>query len=200
MAKGLGSRAMLCASSMAKVSRALWPMARINWRQGIRSRPPGPSGQGPRACRLDSPAQSAGFGIGLRPQSLHPAAQVLHHGEQHIGPHMRFGVKENFFLCAALNQLLQDPAVPGVVGAGVQLPVGEGSGAALPKLDVAPGIQAAGLPEGLNQTVAGGGVLPRSGPGAGSGLRQNQSGKHTGRPKTRHNRPHLGSRAGRGMS
>lgn len=74
------------------------------------------------------------------PQSLHPAAQVLHHGEQHIGPHMRFGVKENFFLCAALNQLLQDPAVPGVVGAGVQLPVGEGSGAALPKLDVAPGI------------------------------------------------------------
>ena len=40
MAKGLGSRAMLCASSMAKVSRALWPMARINWRQG--NPPPAP--------------------------------------------------------------------------------------------------------------------------------------------------------------
>ena len=41
--------------------------------------------------------------------------------------------------------------------------------------------------------MAGGGVLPPlQDQGPESGLRQDQGGKHTGRPKTRHNRPHLG--------
>ena len=35
-----------------QLARALWPMARINWRQGSRSRPPGPSRESP--ARLPS--------------------------------------------------------------------------------------------------------------------------------------------------
>lgn len=142
MAKGLGSMAMFWAASMEKVSRALWPMARINWRQGSRSRPPGSLQREPREASV-SVFQTGELGLkpDLAPQLLHPAAQVLHHGEEHIGPHMGLGVIEDLLLGAALDQLLQDPMIPGVVGAGVQLSVGEGPGAALSELHIAPGVQ-----------------------------------------------------------
>ena len=140
MAKGLGSMAMFWAASMEKVSRALWPMARINWRQGSRSPAAGSLQREPREASV-SVFQTGELGLkpDLAPQPLHPAAQVLHHGEEHIGPHMGLGVIEDLLLGAALDQLLQDPVIPGVVGAGVQLSVGEGPGAALSELHIAPG-------------------------------------------------------------
>ena len=133
------------------------------------------------------------------PQLLHPAAQVLHHGEEHVGPHMGLGVIEDLLLGAALDQLLQDPVIPGVVSAGVQLSVGEGPGAALSELHIAPGVQTAGLPEFLHQPVAGGGVpAPFQDQRPKAGLRQNQGGKHACRTKACHNGPLPGGMDGVG--
>ena len=72
-----------------------------------------------------------------------------------VRAHMGLGVNEDVRRRAAGGQALQDEAVPGVLGAGVQLPVGEGPGPAFAKLDVGLRVQSPGGPEALHVRLAG---------------------------------------------
>ena len=62
---------------------------------------------------------------------------------------------------AAGDQLLQNEAVADVPGTGVEFSVGEGAGTALTELDIAGGVQHAGLPKPLH---IGGPVLHTAAP------------------------------------
>ena len=102
---------------------------------------------------------------------------------------MGLGVVENFLRCAAADQLLQNKAVPEILGAGVQFAVGKGPGAALAELNVAGEVQFSGGPEPLH---IGGAVLHLPAP-----LQQNgpcacscqyQCGKQARRSRTHHHR------------
>ena len=105
---------------------------------------------------------------------------------------MGLGIRQNTLWRTAAHQLLQDPPVAQVLGAGVQLPVGEGSGSPLSELYVGLRIQHAGAPEGLHVPLAGGGVPPplqQNGAQAASG--QHQRRKQATRPGAHHHRRHL---------
>jgi len=69
---------------------------------------------------------------------------------QHIGAYVGLGVREDALRRAAAHQRLHNEPVAHVTGAGVQLPVGKRTGAALAELDVALGVQCAAAPEALH--------------------------------------------------
>lgn len=84
------------------------------------------------------------------PQRQKFCTQIDQHNVEVVRAHMGLGVNENVLRRAAGGQLLQNEAVAGVPGAGVELSVGKGAGAPLSKLHVGPGIQHAGAPEVLH--------------------------------------------------
>ena len=115
--------------------------------------------------------------------------QHLHHGEQYVGTHMGLGIIENFRVGACGGKLREHPLPPGILRAGVELPVGEGTGAALAKLHVALWIQLAGFEEFFHHLVPRLGVVAalkynRTEPGFG----QHQRGKHAAGAKAHHHR------------
>ena len=86
-------------------------------------------------------------------------------------------------------KLPEHPAHPGVVGAGVQLPVGEGAGAPLPELHIALRVQGSAPAEGVHVLLP---PLHRLSPlqdyGPGSGSGQGQGGEHPRRAEAHHHR------------
>ena len=131
-------------------------------------------------------AQACDLGIeaNFTAQGNDPLADILHHGQQHICAHMGLGIIENILPGTGLHKLLQNPADSGVVDTGVQLAIGEGSGTALAKLDIASDIKNAGFKEFLYLFMAGFRILaPFQNQGLPSGNGQHQRRKHTGRAK-----------------
>ena len=130
------------------------------------------------------------------------AAQVLQlppEGDQGpvevVGTHVGLGVHQDALRRAVGHQGLQDEAVAGVPGAGVQLPVGEGPGAALAELDVGLRVQGPCGPEPLHVRLAALHVPPplqQNGPGAAPG--QGQGAEEASGPGPHHHR-----RDGRGL-
>ena len=113
--------------------------------------------------------------------------QGLQGGEEIVRAYMGLGVGQDLLRRAAGGQRLQDEAVAGVLGAGVQLAVGKGPGAAFPELDVAAGVQLPGGPEPLHIGPAllhGPAPLQQDGPQAGPG--QHQGGEQSGRSRAHH--------------
>ncbi len=102
---------------------------------------------------------------------------------------MGLGVDQNLLRCAAGHQLLQDPAVTQILGAGIQLSVGEGTGAAFPELHVGKGVQ---IPAGPKPLHILGPALHRPAllqyDGTQTGLRQDQRAEKTGRAGAHHDR------------
>ena len=91
------------------------------------------------------------------------------------------------------------PSDPGIVDTGVQLAVGESTGAALTKLDIALSVQFTGLEEMLHLFMAALGILtPLQDDGTQTVDCQNQRRKHAGRTKAYHHRPMLGKSLGFG--
>lgn len=116
---------------------------------------------------------------------------------EHIRAHMGLGVHQDALRRAAGRQLLQDPPVPDVSGAGVQLPVGKGPGAALAELYVGLRVQHSGAPEGRHVPLPGHGVLPplqHDGPQAAPG--QNKGREQAPRTGPDDHRRRLGGRQG----
>ncbi len=114
-----------------------------------------------------------------------------------IRAHMGLGVNEDVPRRAAGSQALQDEAVAEVLGAGRQLPVGEGPGPALAELDVGLRVQGPGGPEPLHVRPAG---LHRAAPlqedGPLARLRQRQGGEEPRGARARHHRRNLRRRQG----
>ena len=123
-------------------------------------------------------------------QAFNSAAQILHHRQQHIRTHMGFGVIEDVLPGSGLDKLLQNPVNPGVVHTGVQFPIGKGSGAPFPELDVAGRVQFSPGKKTLHRLVPGLSVLP---PFQHQRLparqAENQGGEHSRRAKAHHHRP-----------
>ena len=127
-----------------------------------------------------------GLKADVRPQGGQLPAEVLEDDMEIVRAHMGLGVNEDVRRRAAGGQALQDEAVPGVLGAGVQLPVGEGPGPAFAKLDVGLQVQSPGGPEALHVRLAGlhgPAPLQEDGPLSGQGQRQ-------GGEEPRGSRPH----------
>ena len=82
-------------------------------------------------------------------------ADILHHADQNVRSNVRLGVVGDALVRTGLRKLTQDPALSLVFRTGIQLPVGEGTGAALAKLDVALGIQNSGLPKPFHRRAPG---------------------------------------------
>ena len=105
-------------------------------------------------------------------------AQIFQCGVQHVGAHVGLGVGEDALRCAAGDQLLQDPAVAQIPGAGVQLPVGKSAGAALTELHIGLRQQLAALPEALHVPLPLlHGLPPLQQNGAQTGVCQKKGGK-----------------------
>ena len=112
---------------------------------------------------------------------------------------MGLGVHQNILRSAAGDQLLQNEAVADVPGAGVELAVGKGTGAALPELNVGGEVQLPGGPEALHvlrpalhapSTLQQDGTQPRPG--------QYQGGKEARGARAHHHRRNiLGRQRGR---
>ena len=137
----------------------------------------------------------------LAPQGDDLLPDAAHHVHQHIGAHMGLGVIGDALRRTVLVKLLQHPAHALVMGAGVQLAVGKGAGAALAELHVILRVQRAALTEGLH----GGSPLLHSLPplqhdGPCSGPGQHQGGEHTRRSKAHHHRPLIGLNLGNGIN
>ena len=104
-----------------------------------------------------------------------------------VRAHVGLGVDENVLRRAAGHQRLQNEAVAEVLGAGVQLAVGEGAGAALAELDIGGQVQLSCGPEPLHVRLPlfhRAAPLQQDGPLAGPG--QHQSGEESGGPGPRH--------------
>ena len=86
----------------------------------------------------------------VRPGLGQLPAQAAQGDVQHVRAHMGSGVREDALRRAAAHQRLHNEPVAHVTGAGVQLPVGKRTGAALAELDVAFGVQRAAAPEALH--------------------------------------------------
>ena len=103
---------------------------------------------------------------------------------------MRAGIIQDILLRACADELLQYPPAAFIFRAGVQLPVGKGSGAALPELYVRFRVQRTAVPKALHLFPA---LRRRLAPlkydRAQSGLRQHQRGKHTRRSEADHHGP-----------
>ena len=139
----------------------------------------------------------AGIEADLSAQAKNLPAQILHHGQQHICAHMGLGIKENILICTEGHKLLQNPADPGIIQSGIQLSIGESTGAALAKLDIAAGIQLTGLKEMLHLFMSGLSILsPFQNQRPQASLGENQGRKHTGRAKAHHHRAVLGPKVG----
>ena len=143
--------------------------------------------------------QSGDLGVeaDLSPQGNNSLAQVLHHRQQHVGAHMGLCVVEDVLPGPCFHELLQDPADPGVADAGVQLAVGEGPRAALTELDIAPGVQNAGLEEFLHLLMPGSRVLsPFQHQGLPARHGQNQGREHPRRAEADDHRPFFRAESG----
>ena len=106
-----------------------------------------------------------------------------------VGTNMGLGVIEDLLRRTAADQLLQNKAVPEILGAGVQLAVGKGPGAALSELNVAGEVQLSGGPEALHigrAVLHAAAPLQQNGPCACSC--QYQRGKQARRSRTHHHR------------
>ena len=100
---------------------------------------------------------------------------------------MGLGIHQNGRRRAAGYQLFQNKAVAGILGAGVQFAVGEGTGAALAKLDVGLGIQRAVGPEPFHiRRPLLGGLTALKENGAQTCVGEHQRGEETGGPGTHH--------------
>ena len=102
------------------------------------------NGDAPQRPLPDVQIRQVGFKAEVTPQSQQFLPQVFQGDVEIIRPHMGLGVVENLLRRPAFNQFLQNKTVTGIFGAGVQLAVGKGAGAALPELDVAGEIQFSG--------------------------------------------------------
>ena len=125
----------------------------------------------------------------LPTQGTNPMADILHHCQKHVRPHMGLGIKEDVLPCPGGYHLLQNPADSFVVHPGVQLSIGEGAGAPLSELHVASFVQLPLPEEGLHLFMAGGSILsPLQHQRLQSCQSQHQSGKHSGRAEAHHHR------------
>ena len=86
----------------------------------------------------------------VRPQVQQLPAEVFQGDVEIVCAHVGLGVDEDVPGRAAGHQLLQNEAVADVLGAGVQLAVGEGPGAALAELDIGGQVQRSRGPEPLH--------------------------------------------------
>ena len=86
----------------------------------------------------------------IRPPFDKLFTEIFQHHVEIIGAHMGLGVHQNVLRGAVLHQLLQDKAVADVLGAGIELAVGKGTGAALAELDVGDEVQHTCGPEPLH--------------------------------------------------
>ena len=137
----------------------------------------------------------------LAPQGDDLLPDAAHHVHQHIGAYMGLGVIGDAFRGTVLVKLLQHPAHALVMGAGVQLAVGKGAGAALAELHVILRVQRAALTEGLHRSSPLLHSLPpfqHDGPCSGPG--QHQGREHTRRSKAHHHRPLIGLNLGNGIN
>ena len=110
---------------------------------------------------------------------------------------MGLGVHQDALRRAAGRQLLQNPPVPDVPGAGIQLSVGKSACAPLAELNIGFRIQRAAPQEGFHVPLPGHGVLPplqHDGPQAAPG--QNKGRKQAPRPGPDDHRRRLGGRQG----
>ena len=87
-------------------------------------------------------------------------SDILHHADQHVGADVGLCVVDDGLRRAVGGELLQHPEHPPVVGAGVELAVGEGAGAALAELDVGLRVQCPAFAESFNCGGALFGLLP----------------------------------------
>ena len=150
-------------------------------------------GDGGEAAAGAGNAGQAAAELHAAAQCFNAAAQRLHHRHQYVGPNVGFGVQQDVVPGAGLVKLLQDPANAGITDAGIQFAVGESAGAALPKLDVAGGIQPAGFPKGFHFAPAGFSVLaPFQHNGPEAGFRQHQRGKYAAGAEPGHHGPDVG--------
>ena len=146
-------------------------------------------GNAGQAALPDVQVRQAGFKADVRPQAEQLPAQIFQNGVQVVGAHMGLGVGQNVLRRPAGHQLLQNEAVARVFGAGVQLSVGEGAGAALAELDIGGGVQRAGGPEALHirlPRLHGTAPLQQDGPQARPG--QHQGAEETRRSCSHHHR------------
>ena len=122
-------------------------------------------------------------------QRNHAAADVLHHVNENVGADVGLRVIQNVFRRAVGGKLGEHPAHALVVGAGIQLPVGKGTGSPLAELHIALRVQLTNRAEPVHRRLTAEGVLPPlddDGPGACPG--QYQRGEHPRRAKTHHHR------------
>ena len=126
-------------------------MARITWEHSRASSPGGGAQREAHQPALFQPeARDLGGEAHLPAQGDNLPPDGAHHPRKLIRADVGLGLVEDFLGGAGGHQLLQHLADAAVPGAGGELAIGEGAGAALPKLDVGLGIQHPLLPEALN--------------------------------------------------
>ena len=135
----------------------------------------------------------------VRPQGDELPPQVPQGDVEVVRPHVGLGVHQDVPGGTAGGQFLQDKAVTNVPGAGIELPVREGSGPALPELDVGAGVQAPGAEELLHILLP---LLHRAAPLQQDGLLpgpgQDQRGKEPRGARSHHDGADGGRRHGGG--
>ena len=130
-----------------------------------------------------------GLEANVRPQGGQLPAEVLKDFIQVIRAHVGLGVHEDVRGRSAGDQPLQDEAVAGVLGSGVQLPIGEGPGPALAELDVAGQVQLPRGPEAFHVGPAGfHGAAPLQKDGPLARLRQHKGGEEPRRSRSHYHR------------
>ena len=149
---------------------------------------------------LDLQVSQTGLKADVRPQLQQAPAQPLEGDVEVVGAHVGLGVDENVLRGAAGHQLLQYKTVAQVLGAGVELAVGKGAGAALAELDIGGQIQLPCAPKAFHVLLSlfhAPAPLQQDGPQA--RLSQHQGGEEPTRPGAHHHRRHRrsGQRLGR---
>ena len=86
----------------------------------------------------------------LAASGLDLVAEASHHAGEHVASHVGVRVVEDLRVCPSVDQTFQHQAVIGALGAGGELAVREGPGAAQAKLDVGLGVEDAPLVEGCH--------------------------------------------------
>ena len=123
-------------SSMAKVSRALWPMART-------------TAHAAHPAAFDHKLRYPGRKAHLSAPGKDLLPHVLHHPGQHVRSHMRSAFIPDLLRCAIFHEDLQDlgiPAVP-VLYQRVQLAIGKGARTSFSELHVGIRVERSRFPE-----------------------------------------------------
>ena len=100
---------------------------------------------GAHAPAGDVEVAHAAAGADLAPRLLDLTDDVGDHAGKHVASDVGLGVPEDLGLGAGGHEGLEDEAVRGALGPGLELPVGERARAAHAELDVALGVELAGL-------------------------------------------------------